>query len=182
MQSNIPFRRNGSPVLIDGPNIDGVLGQIVRSKPNGSVRPRWDHVCHTLAVRLGCARAEFVMNGTIPLTEGSLAFCRFLHSNRIEVARPVRSTVDQSDPVDAYIIDQIAATKAGNLVLLSHDHGYAAALSHALSRGIAVTVVGFKEWLSPALVRLAGHGANILDLETDLNGFRQRLHRTFRVA
>ena len=42
-----------------------------------------------------------------------------------------------------------------------------------------VTVVGFREFLAPALLRLEALGAEILDIEDDLGGFDLRLDRTY---
>ncbi|MCH7839489.1 MAG: glycosyltransferase family 9 protein [Planctomycetes bacterium] len=92
-----------------------------------------------------------------------------------------------ADPVDEFIKDTIhdslpdvRSGRVSNVVVVSHDHGYAPVLREVLAAGGSVTVIGFREWLHPHLAGLEAKGAAILDLEYDLEAFDVRLPRPYR--
>jgi uncharacterized protein len=87
----------------------------------------------------------------------------------------------ETDPVDAFIQQHLRniarLLRPCSVAVISHDHGYAADLDSILMLGGTVWVIGFPEEMSPQLLLLQKHGAEIIDLEHDLGAFNIRLPR-----
>jgi uncharacterized protein len=165
-------------VLVDGPNADMTLAEIVGRKPRPQERPCWNHVYHYSRQQLQCGCAEFVLNGN-RFGDKVAPLFRALRFIGWRVAYPRDSS---QDPVDAYIQCRLVSVRGTrrHVVLLSHDGGYAPYLLDLIVTGSPVTIIGFREELSPALLILESRGATILDLEHDLGAFRIRLPRPYQ--
>ncbi|MBU0718669.1 MAG: NYN domain-containing protein [Planctomycetes bacterium] len=177
---------------VDGPNIDQVLGRCVLGhRPSSEERPRWDRVHDECLAWFGAERPCFVLNGNRFTTSSVFGFRRALRSIGFDVQCP-RSAADDpvdeaDDPVDEFVLqeiqDSLHAVRSGRVprvILFSHDHGYASALHDVLQGNGAVTIVGFREELAPALLALESEGADVLDLEYDLAAFDIDLGRPYR--
>jgi hypothetical protein len=64
--------------------------------------------------------------------------------------------------------------------LFAHDGGYARCLQRILDLGGKVRVIGFREWIAPALLQLRVAGAEVVDLEHEVGAFKVPLPRLFR--
>ena len=153
MVTSISARPVCSLVLVDGPNIDCVLGKCVLARqPGRTERPRWDRILQTCAAWFGAGRELFVLN---PLrfaeqTDRVAPFYRFLVMTGWEVPPAASFGVyaKGADPVDEFIKDTIhdslpdvLSGRVSNVVVVSHDHGYAPVLREVLAAGGSVTVL-----------------------------------------
>ncbi|MEW4490953.1 hypothetical protein AB1L42_22925 [Thalassoglobus sp. JC818] len=175
--------------LIDGPNIDGVLGQILQRQPISEDRPQWDVVRECLQRILGIqVPPMFVIDGTHS-NERAYKFYRFLRSAQFRLERryPDLLLGHNSDPVDDFILGELDRVcdlaREGSrprVVVVSHDHVYAPILQTILKFDGKVSIVGFHEELSPALLNLRSYGAELYDLEKDFRAFLKPLPRWYR--
>ncbi len=177
--------------FVDGPNIDCVLGKcILQRQPESLERPRWNRVLLECVEWFGVAKPCFVLNPIrfADQPDRVSPFYRFLISTGWEVPtlERFRKPTEGVDPVDELIKDNIRnalpmirAGGVSGVVLFSHDHGYEPVLHDVLEAGGTVAIIGFREWLHPALVELEASGAQLLDLEHDLQAFEVRLPRLF---
>lgn len=176
-----------SHLFIDGPNIDATLGNsILGHKPMPRERPRWNLVLAAAQAHHGVEQPCFVLNGD-KFDFLRAPFYRALKLMRYDVATPMtREWCDHEgqDPVDEFIKYQIEdlaplveTGEVEGVLIASHDHGFAPALRMILAAGGFVRVVGFKEWMAPALVELESEGAVLLDLEHDFCAFNVNLDR-----
>ena len=144
MITSISARPVCSLVLVDGPNIDGVLGQCVLArKPGRAERPRWDRFLQTCVVWFGVGREIFVLNPQrfAEQPDQVSPFYRFLMMTGWEVptVRSFGACAVGADPVDEFIKDtihdslpDIRSKRISSVVLFSHDHGYAPVLREVL--------------------------------------------------
>jgi uncharacterized protein len=164
--------------FVDGPNIDMVLGDILGRQPRAEDRPRWDRVLKFCRTSLRCNVCEFVFNGNKFDGSSCFALYRALHGMGWSAKCPRDAT---TDPVDGYICHRVHFYEqfrdGVHIVLLSHDHGYAPYLRNIMKCGGHVTIIGFREWLAPALLALESAGAEFLDLEYDVRAFLLSLNR-----
>jgi hypothetical protein len=176
---------------VDGPNIDSTLGTgILHRIPRAEERPDWEHIRSVVMTRHNSEYDCFVLNGD-RFTVGVAPLYRALLHMGYDVHAPRHEEwcqQENGDPVDEYIRHQIVQTvgrvREGELrgiMLASHDGGYAGALSQVLGAGGTVGVVGFKEWMSPALIDLRNAGAHLFDLEHDFYAFKVNLGRPVMV-
>ena len=168
-----------SHLFVDGPNIDGVLGSILRRKPRDRERPRWDTVRDFFDIT---ERPVFPLIG--PLDDRRYAFYRTLRDLGFSV--PVVKKTDvlpgNDDATDCSIINSVKCIIRGGcddleVTLVGHDHGYAPTLCEILRRGGDVNIACFREELSPDLLELQYLGARIVDLELDVCAFSYQLPR-----
>ncbi len=182
----MPRTSNPKPhFYVDGPNCDGVLGQILRHKPRQGQRPDWKLVRQTIEERCGEVTAEFVVNGNSERSKG-FPFFRYLHAAayRVRTPREADHNMDpDGDPVDDYILSQIHDLRKGGptscpaIIVATHDGDYYDPLCECLRAGFRIVIVGFKEWLARELLKLLSERVEFLDLEYDLRAFRWPLHR-----
>lgn len=170
-------------VFVDGPNIDMTLGQVLQRRPRPDERPRWDKIRDDLRRLLQAEDCRFYFNGD-HFSRQQMPLYRFLRTAGWNPRTPRSEDEEVGDPVDSAIqaeISQLIANpeflSTGHIVLVSHDGDFAPVLRDARSAGVPVTIVGFGEWMSPALLDV--EGAEILDLERHLRAFDQRLDRPF---
>lgn len=172
-----------SHLFVDGPNVDMVLGQcILKRRPLSHERPRWDRVAEYALRKLGCCNPTFVLNGDKFARNPKLyPLFRALRMMNYRVECPRDSTIDNSDPVDVYIIRKLLAAirlrSPYTVSIISHDHAYAPALSQILMSGGGVNLIGFPEEMSPQLHGLSDIGAEIIDLEWNIGAFNTNLPR-----
>lgn len=166
-------------LFVDGPNIDAVLGKnVLERKPGACERPRWDRVNEVV----GAAKSCFVLNGA-KFTPDVTPFYRALKLMGYEAAvAGTKGSLPGTgvDPVDEFIKDRLSAITGEEdvaVAIATHDHGYAPALKAILEAGGSVTIIGFLEFLAPALMELRKHGAVLLDLEHDIGAFACSLDR-----
>ena len=181
-----------SLVLVDGPNIDCVLGQSVLGRqPEQKERPRWDRILRTCTAWFGEGRGIFVLNPRRFAEQPNQVapFYRFLVTTgwHVPSVASFGTCTDGTDPVDEFIKDMIHDSLPdihsgylSSVVVFSHDHGYAPVLREVLKAGGSVTVVGFREWLHPHLTELEAMSADLLYLEYDVEAFDMRLPRPYR--
>jgi hypothetical protein len=164
-------------LLVDGPNMDGCLSEVLGHKPGPAHRPDWGRMLDALEQLTSLdVVAEFVIRGgTGEVSSARGGFYRFLMQAGYHVSTPSRSTdPTESDPVDDHIRRQIRMIVRGvsdedAVILAAHDHGYAASLRSAAENGRQVFLVGFAELISAPLARLVEEGhATFFDLERDL--------------
>ncbi len=173
-------------VLVDGANIDGVLGQILRRRPLAYERPRRDvvkrHFHLSLGIDCGCCfpldKARFNRH-VYPLYRALHGMGYF-----VPVAAFAGTYPNNDDAVDEYILTDLETVlyqqrlgRPQSVAVLSHDHIYAPALTDILLAGGDVIVCGFEEWFHPALLDLETAGARIIDLEREVGGFSVPLPR-----
>ncbi len=179
---------SASNCFIDGANLDGVLGCIIGRRPSSRERPRWDAIKYHLSRSFPfVGRPSFVLDRR-HVTDRVFPLLRFLRHTGIQcqVADKVGGYPGNDDPVDEFILDRLvdaanASKREGTQVaLMSHDHIYAPFLDAIVNAGGRVVICGFREELSPNLLRLEGENCEILDLEHDLAGFTFPLPRPYR--
>lgn len=163
-------------VLVDGENIDAVLGvSILGHRPSPDERPRWDRILDW-AVRTydQPAKALFFLNassGTLPM-----GFVQALLAMDYRPV-PLAGTPEQK-VVDLGIqrtLDAIAGRDA-DVLLLSHDGDFHDQVARLLSEGEhRVGLVGFGEYANARLAALPG--LEVYDLERDVRAFNIPLPR-----
>ena len=161
--------KNSMRVLVDLNNIDFMIGYIVGRKPTRSDRGDLEALAPALAERFGRSLVErdvcLYLSPNANL--GKAAFYRYVRCLGFNCCVPNRLTISgERDPVDNEIRLVIRDAGAGDiLVVSSHDYGFADDIRAAVARGVEVTIVGFVEWLSPALHRLIEDGiSDFIDL------------------
>jgi hypothetical protein len=178
--------QSSAMLFIDGPNVSRVLGEVLNRKPNRLEWPRWNRLLDNLGGYYKVVfEAHYVANGN-HVGDRDWPFYRQLRMYNYNFHAPKGYPIGgDGDPVDDFLrkeIDRAALSAKGQatrVVVASHDHGYAPHLQRVLDQGGKVTVVGFREWLAPALLDLEIGGAHVLDIEHDLGVFDCRLDRPY---
>lgn len=167
MSTSSDLSSHKSFLVIDGPNVDAVLGHSILGRcPCSGERPRWDRLHSECCKLFGPLDARFYLNGN-KFDFKRCPFYRFLRQSGYRVDTPRNEEV--SDPVDAAIINFVTdLPNESHVILLSHDGGYSRCLEELLRRGVSVTIVGFIEWMKNSLTSLKPLGACYLDLQRDL--------------
>lgn len=154
-------------LLVDGENIDGVLGQILGHRPDPADRPRWERVAQGIE-RWGNApvRSFFFINGSSGTIPGP-----FIQALRAVGYTPVL-VAGQGKVVDQAIVVTLAEIeyRQGPVALASHDADFALALERLASQGRRVGLACFTEYASGQLTSI--EGLDVLDLEDGLHAFR----------
>jgi len=160
-------------LLVDGENIDGVLGGILGRKPEPGQRPRWQQLVDFAERRWDQpVRGLFFINATrglhVPFVQALLA----IGYRPIPLAgRPDEKVVDIGIQ---RTLDAILG-RPGDVLLASHDADFVGAMSSLAADGRRVGVVGFSELVSQALREVPG--LEVFDLESDAGAFEVRLPR-----
>ncbi|ACU53213.1 conserved hypothetical protein [Acidimicrobium ferrooxidans DSM 10331] len=153
-------------LLVDGENIDGVLGQILGHRPEPNERPRWDRVAGA-AASWGSAplKSYFFINATSGLIPGP-----FIQAIRSHGYTPVLLS-GPGKVVDDAIVATLGeiGRRHGSVVLASHDADFAPALEQLLDHGHRVALACFTEYVAGQL--LNRHDLELLDLERDMHAF-----------
>lgn len=154
-------------LLVDGENIDRTLGQILEAKPKPEQRPRWERVRGFTERTYGRpARALFFLNAWrgLPGT--------FIQALRMAgfVPIPLSGNPDQK-VVDIAIIRTLEALKArkGDVVVVSHDADFRAALADLAGGSRRLGVLAFREYLGGEYSDVPG--LEVFDLEDEANAF-----------
>jgi uncharacterized protein len=175
-------------ILVDGPNIDGVLGTVLGRRPRPQERPRWDRVKAYLDLlfRPAVPNRLFVVDRA-RIGDGAFGFIRALRSIgwRVLPATLVGRYPGNDDPVDESILDHLhdmsespRLAAQSRIALLSHDHIFAEPLADIGGLGARVVVVGFREEFHPSYLELERQGkCELHDLEFDAGAFNVRLPR-----
>src|SRR5438876_808579 len=105
--SNAPLVR--PQVLVDGHNIDGVLGLLLARRPQPNERPQWDRVKEYLRRQFEpTADLLFVIDQSL-VRDAAFGFYRALRALKWQV-KPVSQVgryPGNDDPVDEFILDQL---------------------------------------------------------------------------
>jgi uncharacterized protein len=153
-------------LLVDGENIDGVLGQILGHRPEPDQRPRWERV-RIFAEHFGGGetRALFFINASSGQIPGP-----FIQAIRIGGYVPVLLS-GQGKVVDVAITRTLAAIakRPGALLLASHDADFAGPLMALMGAGRRIGIIGFREFVSGQLAQLPE--VELIDLEDDVGAF-----------
>lgn len=159
-------------ILVDGENVDWVLGGIVGHRPNPDERPRWERV-KVFAEQWGdgAARALFFLNvttGEIPMP--------FVQALQAVGFVPLPLSGD-GKVVDIALERTLGALerRPGDVLVLSHDGDFSDAIARLLGNGRKVGVLGFPERMSQHLRGLRERGLELFDLEDDANVFQEHV-------
>ncbi|MCL5047886.1 MAG: nuclease [Firmicutes bacterium] len=157
-------------VLVDGENIDGVLGGILNRRPGPEDRPRWDKIIrfakdwqHEDVIALFFINAT---NGDIPWP--------FIQALRNAEFRPILISGPDKVVDDAIMRTLLSLReREGNVLLLSHDSDFRMALEGLRQSEFGasrhVGVLGFIEHMSHEYGEL--EWVEKLDLEYDAQAF-----------
>lgn len=147
--------RNLHCMLIDGANIDGVLGGILGHQPESRERPRWDKVIKFNATPLSPdgRKAHFfiaVDGETIPSAlRGFLASLRYAGIKPHLLKREgERQVVDEA--IEKALVWLCNHEDKPHILLLSHDGGYVDTLKKIREQDPerVIAVLGFPEFLA----------------------------------
>src|SRR5688572_1865644 len=96
-------------VLVDGHNIDGVLGEILGHRPKPNERPRWDRVKDYVSREIVSHGEPWFVVDEHRVWDGAFPFYRSLRTMRwhIEPASKVGGYPGNDDPVDELILDKL---------------------------------------------------------------------------
>lgn len=160
-------------LLVDGENIDGVLGGILNSKPKPQQRPRWNHLLEFAERQWGQpVRGLFFINaghgipGPFVQALIGMDFKPVLLSGRADekvVDIGIQRTIDA-------IVE-----RGGDVVLASHDADFCEGMTAAAEAGRRVGLMGFAELVGQGLLHVPG--IEIFDLETTVGAFEVDLPR-----
>lgn len=161
-------------LLVDGENIDAVLGGILHQKPEPSQRPRWQHLLDFVERQWACpVSGLFYINAS-----------RGLHAPFAQALIAIGyRPVPLSGRADEKVVDiaiqrtlDALRDRDGNVMLASHDADFVpqlAALEGLPERRIGL--VGFTELVAQQLREV--DGLEIFDLEDDARAFEFDLPR-----
>jgi len=162
-------------VLVDGENVDATLGtSILGRRPASEERPRWERLLGFAETTWSQpARGLFFLaaNADLPM-----AFVQALLAIGYRVI-PLRGSHGEK-VVDLAIqrtLEEIGR-RAGDVMLVSNDGDFLPQLRDLVPER-RVGVVGFTEFRNQGLTALRQHGAELFDLEYDVQAFNSRLPR-----
>lgn len=152
-------------ILIDGENVDMTLGQILNNRPRPEQRPRWERVVRHVEERWKKpARGLFFLNVTrgMPWT-----FISALKSIGLQPI-PLTGGADQK-VVDIGIVRtlQAIATRPGDVMLISHDRDFAAAMGTLAADGRRLGILAFEEFVAGELRDVPGIEIHDLEYHSD---------------
>lgn len=181
----LPQEKSCALLLVDAPNVCGVYGHVLGRKPTPADWPRWNRLLDNVDNLYGTVDAHYVIDGN-RVQDRLWPFLRQLKQFGYDIDAPKGyPSGGDGDPVDDLIRSRIdlASPKSESgydrVIVVAHDRGYAPHLQRFFDRGGAVTIIGFREWLAPALLGFERSGADMLDIEHDLGGFDFRLDRPY---
>lgn len=163
-------------VLVDGENLDGVLGgSILARKPESDERPRWDRLMQFLTKHWGQpVTGLFFINATDWIPHSFVQAVQALGLKPVLLSGGANQKV-----VDLGIQKTLEALadRPGDLVLASHDGDFLPFVEPLIgSRRIAMA--GFREFMNSNYRPWFEQGVEFLDLEYDMKLFNTRLPRT----
>ena len=175
--------QNTHYMLIDGANIDGVLGQILGRQPIGRERPRWDHVMQFSADSLPKDKRKahfFIATDGDQIPQKLFPFLETLRQYDI---KPWLLTREENHQVVDEAINKVLARirerdDKSNILLLSHDSDYVNELKkiRAMDSERVIAILGFPEYMSNDFDEV--EGLQKYDLEHDVtDGFTYGLPR-----
>jgi uncharacterized protein len=160
-------------LLVDGENIDGVLGGVLGHKPKPNERPRWGALTAYIEKVWGApVQALFFINATKDLPMSFVQALLAMDYRPIPLSGSVHEKV-----VDIAIIRTMAAIveHGGDVILASHDADFVDGMQALADADRRVGVVGFNEVVSQGLRHVAG--VELFDLETDVGAVEVSLPR-----
>lgn len=168
-------------VLIDGENIDATLGKILERRPNPEDRPRWHYVlshAQKLYPNADITGLFFLHSPSDELLP--IAFVKALTALGFTVV-PLKGTGNVNEQVvDIGILRTLTGIfdqGDGDVILVSHDGGYANVVKDLLHNDHDVSIVGFNEFISSMYVHLQSSGLRLFDLENEVGAFDVQLPR-----
>ena len=167
-------------MLIDGANIDGALSQILKHKPQSDERPRWDKVLEfsrAFFVPEDGKAIFFIAVDPGPMPRSVVSFIYLLTEIGIETVKLFREEGRQVvDEAILKVLQGLIERKA-EVLLLSHDGGYASALQdiRRADPDRRIAVLGFPEYLSSKFNEV--EDLQVYDLEKDADAFTYELPR-----
>ena len=160
-------------LLVDGENIDGVLGGILNHKPEPGQRPRWLQLLEFAEQKWSQpVRGLFFINATRGIPG---PFVQALIGMGFQPI-PLSGRADEK-VVDIGIQRTLAAIteRSGDVVLASHDADFVDGMSAVAAAGRRVGVMAFSELIGHALLDVPG--LEVFDLETTVRAFEVDLPR-----
>ena len=160
-------------LLVDGENIDGVLGGILNHKPEPRQRPRWLQLIDFAEKRWSQpVRALFFINATRGIPG---PFAQALITMGYQPI-PLSGHADEK-VVDIAIQRTLEAIgeRSGDVVLASHDADFAEGMGALAAAGRRTGVMAFSELIGHALLDVPG--LEVFDLETAVDAFDVDLPR-----
>jgi uncharacterized protein len=164
---------NQTYLLVDGENIDGVLGGILNHKPEPGQRPRWRHLLDFAEQQWSQpARGLFFINASRgipgPFVQALIGmdFKPILLSGRADekvVDIGIQRTLDA------------ISERHGDVMLASHDADFVEGMSAVAATGRRVGVIAFSELIGNGLLDVPG--IEVFDLETTVGAFEVELPR-----
>lgn len=168
--------RGTTYVLVDGENIDATLGgSILGRRPKPEERPRWDQLLDFAEDRWDQdATGLFFLaaSGELPMS--------FVQALLSIGYRPVPLSGAPGDKVVDIAIQrtmEALADRAGDVMLVSNDGDFTDGLERLLDGSRRVAVIGFTEFRNGTLAALGRRGAELIDLEYDVDAFTTPLPR-----
>lgn len=163
-------------LLVDGENVDSTLGTILRNQPSPQDRPRWDRVITFVKEKFEDEEVEafFFIN----VKNGAKIPYKFVHVLDMMGYMPILLEGTHTQVVDEGIKKTLEelVEREGNIVLVTHDNGYAELLNKAITahnRNLAI--LGFEEFVSSKYSQ--DLPLTIYDLEKDVQAFLNPLQR-----
>ena len=170
-------------LLIDGHNIDSVLGQILGEKPSPSTRPDWQRVFDFVRARSRDAGRELTAHFA-HIAPGHAGFRRAIDIIGFKSV-PVEPDPDliNRSVVEEFVVKTLRTRAvrgergdgqlARDVFVVSHAPAVFEALQEIPDAGQIITVLGFPEFMPPDEYDRVER----LDIEQDTNAFKQELPR-----
>lgn len=168
MENQDGSANRGLYVLVDGENIDWVLGSILKRPPGPEDRPRWQKVFEFCENIWGGRNAKplFYINVSTRIPWPFISALRQMHFH------PVLLSGDEDQKVVDIGIQKTMKALVGredDVLLMSHDKDFAEGIQELAQGERKVGVLGFEEYLASDYLSI--DGLEIFDLEQDASGF-----------
>lgn len=165
--------------MMDGPNMDMSLGNVVGRKPRPSDRPDYRVLRNWLVARAGSEAAIercVFLNRPHPPSKGYDAFVQMLlgYGNHVKV-KPKNGDSDIDEDMLQHLHRRVREGALREVILASHDvRNFLAPLEHYAAEGLEITVLGFEDYAG----RLASSARfEFIDLRDIPGLFRSALPR-----
>ena len=169
-----PVGRATTYLVIDGENIDGVLGGLFDRRPEPGERPRWDRVLSFATGTWGNPVTSFFF---INASSGHLPVS-FIQALVAIGIRPIplsgRSDQKVVDIAIQKTLDAIVDTE-GDLLLATHDGDFLPHVKRLVDGKRRVGLLAFPELVNVGYTGI--EGLEVYDLEGDVGCFNQALPR-----
>ncbi len=167
----------GHYVFVDGPSIDGTLGQVIGQPPGPDTRPDWRRL--EAFVKQTCGPAPYTATFVF-WAPGQQGFMHFLRTSGFLIALgdrfvPGQSCAELIHERIARLNEAADPDQSWQLIVGTHNPDLIAALPELADQAERITVFGFSEFLpeSPELE----HEIDFFDIEDDALLFRTPLPR-----